>query len=260
MGGQIVGEHADIGLRAVEAHALEVGAAPRRVDPRHQALGGGFLVAGGAVDLTREKEARQRLQLKPGSERPGVDIIVFNRVARSDHSCTLEPGDRLQQGLLDLGGEAGGNAVGIDGIVVQPLRLEEDLMMVAIGKPHHLVLDGGTITRPTTGDLTAIDRGKMEVGTNDAMRCRRRRGDGAGDLPVGDALGERAERLRLGISPILVEPLPINAEAIKARWSAGFQPPEGEAQPFERQGKPNRRGIADAARGCHLAANMDHPA
>ena len=64
LGHQVVDQHADVGLAAVEDQrrlALEL---QRGVDAGHQPLGGGLLVAGRAVDLPGEVQARDPLRLQ----------------------------------------------------------------------------------------------------------------------------------------------------------------------------------------------------
>src|SRR3546814_20607664 len=60
----------------------------------------------------------------------------------------LQPGDGFQQRGLDFTWQRGRDAVRIDGIVVQSLGLEENLVAVALAETHHLVLDRRAITRP----------------------------------------------------------------------------------------------------------------
>ena len=72
LGGEVVDQHAEIGLGAV---GDEIGRAPAGrqggVDAGEQALGRRLLVAGGAVDLAGEEQAAQGTQLQVGSSSRG---------------------------------------------------------------------------------------------------------------------------------------------------------------------------------------------
>ena len=89
------------------------------------------------------------------------------------------PGMVFNKRGLDLARQRGRDAVGIDRVVVQPLGLEENLVPVAFGEPHHLVLDRRAIARADAFDLARIDRRAVEIGADQIVRGRRRAGDGA---------------------------------------------------------------------------------
>jgi hypothetical protein len=67
------------------------GEAPR-VDARENALRRRFLVAGGAVDLPGEEEARDGLGLQRRLERAGIEVVVFDRVAWRRMCALSQPG------------------------------------------------------------------------------------------------------------------------------------------------------------------------
>ena len=117
LGGEIVDHHAEIGFGAVENRAPSCAAgAARRVEASDQPLRGRFLVAGGAVDLAGEKKPGRCAALPaPASSSAGIDIVIFDRVARSQDARPLQPGDGRDQRRLRLLGQRGRDAVGIDG-------------------------------------------------------------------------------------------------------------------------------------------------
>ena len=61
-----------------------------RVDPGHQSLGGGFLVAGRAVDLPGEVEPRDRLGFQRRQELRRRGVIVFDRIAPAQDLRVLQ--------------------------------------------------------------------------------------------------------------------------------------------------------------------------
>ena len=73
---------------------------------------------------------------------------------------------------------------GIDRGVVQPFRLQENLVPVALAEAHDLVLDRRAIARPAARDLAGIHRRAMHVGADDPMRGLGGPGDAALDLRV----------------------------------------------------------------------------
>ncbi len=74
-----------------------------------------------------------RLGLEAGGQLARIDIVVFDGVAGPDDARRLETRDGLEEGVLHVLGQRGRDAVGIDGVVVEAFRLEEDLM--AAGAP-----------------------------------------------------------------------------------------------------------------------------
>src|SRR5438874_4177264 len=67
----------DLGLWTLDYSA----AIERGVYPRHDALPGGFFVAGGAVDLPGQEKARHALALEPGRYLAWWHGVVFYRIA-----------------------------------------------------------------------------------------------------------------------------------------------------------------------------------
>ena len=68
-----------------------------------------------------------------------------------------------EEGVLHVVGQRGGDAVRIDGVVVEAFGLEEDLVPLALGEAHHLVLDGRAVARADALDLAGVHRRAGEV-------------------------------------------------------------------------------------------------
>ena len=118
------------------------------VEPRDQPLRRGLFIARGAVDLSGQEQARQPLRLQGRIELARIDVIIFDGVARPDHPHALQARDGLQDGELDFLRQRGRDAVRIDRGIVEPFRLQEDLVPVAVAEADDLVLDRGAIARP----------------------------------------------------------------------------------------------------------------
>ena len=85
-------------------------------------------------------------------------------------------------------------------------------------------------------------------------------GDAAGDLRVGDGLRHRAEGLGVGVAVIGGEAVPVDGAAIEARGGAGLEAAEGEGEAVERLGQANGGGVAHAAGGFAVVADVDDAA
>src|SRR5206468_6361323 len=133
-------------------------------------------------------------------------------------------------------------------IVVEPLRLEKDLVLLALGKAYDIVLDRGTITRSDPGDAARIHRRATEIGANARVRSRGRRRDVAGDLRCRDPVRYEGEWRRRIVAWLNLEPSPVDRPAVEPRRRPGLQPSEGEAVAGERLRQAKRRLVADSTR------------
>src|SRR6185437_3987051 len=93
-GDEVVDHHAEIAIGAIEHDWRGTAGRKRGVEPSHKALGGSSLIAGGAVDLAGQEEALQTTGLEGRVEFTGIDVIVFDSVARPDHPDPLQTWDR----------------------------------------------------------------------------------------------------------------------------------------------------------------------
>src|SRR5262249_31261195 len=140
-----------------------------------------------------------------------------------------------QEGLLHVDRQRGGNAVGVDGVIVETFRLQKDLVARTVGKAHHLVLDGGTVARADAGNLSGIERRPVEIGTEDGMGGVGR-WEGAGEAAAHRGRADARCKNRQGYGWITarlqVETGPIDRLACEPGGCSGLEPPQ--AQP-ERQ-------------------------
>ena len=195
-GHQIVDHDAEIAFGAIEDDRRAPPRSRRGIETGDQALRRSLLIAGGAVDLARQEQPRQALGLQRRRQLARIDMVVFDGIARPHDAGALQPGNGGHQRRLDVLRQRGRDAVRIDRRVVEPFRLEKNLVPVALAEAHDLVLDRRAIARTAALDLAGIHRRAMHIGANDFMGRRRRAGDAALDLRIGDALGQHRERLR----------------------------------------------------------------
>ena len=155
---EIVDHHAEIRIGAVEHDRLARTRARRGVEAGDEPLPGRLLVAGRPIDLPGEKQPREPLRLQRRFELARIDVVVLDRVARADHMCALEPGNRRQQRALHFLRQRGRDSVRVDRGIVEPLGLEKDLVTVALAEADDLVLDRGAVARSAARDLAGIHR------------------------------------------------------------------------------------------------------
>ena len=187
-------------------------------------------------------------------------MVVFDRIARPDHPHPLQTRDRRQDRQLDLFRQRGRDAVGIDGAVVEPFRLQEDLMPVAIAEPDDLVLDRRAIARAAALDLAGIHRRAMHIGPDHLMGRRRRAGDAALDLRRRDPVGQHRERLRRVVAGLHFDRRPVDGACHRAAAACRSSAAPAQSRPLERSRKPHRRRLADPAGRPVLLADMDQAA
>ncbi len=222
----------------------------RRVDAGHQSLARGFFVAGGAVDLAAEEQARDLAGFERALQFRGIDGVVFDGVAGPQHLGVLEAGDRLQNLQLDFDRQGSAHAVDVNFVRVQALRFEEELVHFLVGKLHDLVFDRRTVARADRLDLSAVHGRAVHVFADDAMRLRRGARDVARHLRVvmRDALRAKAERRGIDVAGLLGEARPVDAASIEARRSAGFEAASAQAEILQRLAQQDGVGLAGASR------------
>ncbi len=219
---------------------------------------GGFLVTRGAVDLAGEVEAGEGLDLQRQREGARVHVVVLDRVAGLGDDGLFEALDGADVVLLHLGGERGGDAVRVDGRVVEALGLEEDLMALLVGEADDLVLDGGAVARAHALDMAAIHGRAVEVRADDLVGAGVGVGDAAGDLGDDRGVAEEAQHRGVGVALLPLEPVPGDGAAVEARGRAGLEAAHGEREAVEAVGERLGGGLAHAATGAGAVAHMDH--
>ena len=144
-GDEVVDHHADVGLGAAEFDRVLAERPAGGVDAGHEALRGGLLVAGGAVDLAGEEEAAGGADFEGAAELAGLDEVVFDGVAGAEHFGGLEARDGADHGLLHVGGQAGVGALDVDLVGAESLGFQEERVRVLVREADDLVFDRGAV-------------------------------------------------------------------------------------------------------------------
>src|ERR1700728_1514368 len=162
-----------------------------------------------------------------------IDMVVFDRISGPDDTRILKARNRGDHGALDVFRQRCRDAVRIDGGIVEALRLQKNLMPVALAEANDLVLDRRTIARAATLDLAGIHRRTVHVLTDDGVRRRRRARDGTLDLRVGEALGQDRKRLRRVVAGLHLKRRPRDRRAVEPRWRPGLETAERETRALQ---------------------------
>src|SRR6185295_9920456 len=108
----------------------------RRPDPAPR-----LPVSGRAVDLPRQEQPRQPARLEGRLQLARVDVVIFDGVPEPDDPRALETGNGRDNRPLHILRQRSRDAVRVDRVVVEALRLEEDLVSVPLAETDDLVLD-----------------------------------------------------------------------------------------------------------------------
>ena len=115
-------------------------------------------------------------------------------------------------------------------------------MAVAVGEPHHLVLDARAVAWAAGLDLAGEHRGPVEVGPDEVVDLGARPRDPADHLLLLDPVGEERERLRVGVTGLHFEPREVDRRGREPAGRAGLEAVDRDAGPLE--------GLAHARRGA----------
>ena len=92
--------------------------------------------------------------------------------------------------------------------------------------------------------MTAIDRAVAEIIGDDPVCRLGRMGHAAGDLGHLDPVGQEAERHRLGVGLLHLQPVPADGPAVEARGGAGLEPAHLQAGTIEVSRQAGGGGLA----------------
>ena len=260
---EIVDHHAEIGFGAIEEDRRAAPPARARgVEPGDQSLRRRLLIAGRAIDLAGEEKSVENAWSRgsPPSSR-GSTIIIFDRIAGPQNARLLQPRNAADEGLLHL-------------VAAARSRCRSDRRCRRRAPPAPEKSDARRGRRsaspyprsrgnsagpgPEIAPLRIGER--CEIIENDPMRRRRRAGDVAVDLRIGDRRRQIGEGLGRLVAPSAVRDAP---SAIVRPSSRGGVPVFSR-----RDRKAGVRAIARRGRstacspmrpaGMRVVADMDH--
>ena len=246
---EVVDQDAQVAFVSTQHERLATRAPKRGVRAGQEPLPPRLFVAGGPVDLSCEKEARNRRNGERRIQHARLDEVVLDRVAMTHEACVLQAHAATQERLLDLARQGRRHAIHVDDVGVEPLGLEEDLVPFAIGEAHDLVLDRRTIARPHPFDPPGVHRCLVQVLSNDLVSRGIRVRDVTGDLlERGEGTAGLQERKARGlqVTRLFLQGVPTNRVVGEPRRRAGLQSPQRQRQLRQGFREPLDRVLLDA--------------
>ena len=209
------------------------------VQSRQQTLRGGFLVAGGAVELPCPVQTPHHLAFQRGFQTGGVYAVILDGVGGAHDLQMLKAFDAVVKGVLHVLRQAAGRTLQIHFLGVLAAGLYEQRVTVLAGEAHHLILDGGAVARADTLDHAAVQRAALNVVQNDFMRLGVRVGDPAFHLVVHGCIGQKAEGLQFAVrvAGLAFQLGKINAAAVHPGRGAGLEPAQRQTGGFQAVGQ-----------------------
>ena len=141
---QIIDQHAEVGLRAVECQCRFALHLCCSVHSCEQALRRRLLVAGRSVDLSGQEQPSHTLRLQRRQQLARVHEIILHSVTRRCYVGLLETGYLSDEVELQVLGQGAGEALWVDEIGVEAFRFEPHLML-SDGKAKDFGLDGRAV-------------------------------------------------------------------------------------------------------------------
>jgi hypothetical protein len=228
------------------------------VESGEQALGGGFLVAGGAVDLAGEEQAADGLGFQRGIEAARVEVVVLDGVAGPQDVGVLQAGDGVHEVQLHVEGQAGGDAVRVDLVRVRPSGSRKIWWLCLVGEAVDLVLDGGAVARAHSFDDARKHGRAVQPAADDVVRALGGMRDPAGQLlRMLRSISEEGEHRRRVVARLHGHHREIDAAAVEARRRAGLQAAGRQLQLAQARGQADAGGIAHAAGLVVVEADVD---
>ena len=172
----------------------------------------------GAADLQR------RLELL------GVHEVVLDGVAVAGDLRVFEAGKRADDRVLHVRRQRGRDAVHVEPGVLEPLRLDEDLVALFLGEADDFVLDRWAVARAGGLDLAGVHRGAVEVRADQLVGFRTRVCEVAEHLREREAVRQNRERAGLFVARRLLQPAEVDARLVDARRSPGLEAAELQAE------------------------------
>ena len=158
---EIVDQHADVRLGPVQYDPLFSLQLSRRIDAGHQPLGRRLLIAGTAVKLSPAEESVYIPEFQRGPKLPGVDAVVLDGVGVRNDLCVFKTRHCAVHLILHIFRKGAGHAADVHFVRLKPLRLNEYLVPLLIGKFDNLILNGRAVPGPCPLDHAGKERGSV---------------------------------------------------------------------------------------------------
>ena len=224
---QIIDEHTDVGGGTGENQRISSLQFSCGVDGGDQSLGGGFLVAGCAVELAGAVQILHRFRLQRGEQGGGIDAVVLDGVGVAHDLRVAETIQGAKHTVLDLRRQGRRESLQIDLVRMQSHGLHKELMPGLFGEADDLILNGGAVAGACAVDLPRIHRGQMDILMDDAVGFRVGVGDVAGDLgdPIqGRLVGAAGEGHDVIVPRMDLQFIKIDGTAVDAGRCARLEP------------------------------------
>ncbi len=241
-GDEVVDHDAQIALAAIDNERIGLFEFESGVDTGDEALAGSFFVACGAIDLTGEIQTGDEFGFECGEELGGGSEVVFDGVAVAHDLGFFEAADVADHVVLDVSGEAGGDAVAVDFEGVAAFGFEEDLVGLFFSEANDFVFDGGAVAGSAAVDLPGVHGGAVEVVADGLVDVVVGFGQPAVKLLDVEFVVEVGKGLRVVVAGLNGADRVVDGAAVDAGGSAGFEAGEFEAKFAE--------GIGESAGGA----------
>ena len=94
-------------MSKLEGKVAWVTGAGSGIEPGHQPLASRLLITGRTVDLPGEKQAPEAFRLQGRMQLAGIDMVIFDGIARPGDDGFLQPGNGGDESALHLLGKRG---------------------------------------------------------------------------------------------------------------------------------------------------------
>ena len=257
LGHQVVNEGADVAGVPGENHGGLPLDFQGGVDAGHQALNGGFLIAGGAVELARAVKTGDALGFQGGQQGGGVHALVFDGIGRAHDLGLLQTGYGPQHPDLHILRHAGGEALDIHFLSIQAAGLDKELVAGFLRETDNLGFDAGAVPGTHTGNGAVVHGAPVQVFPDDPVGFLVGVGQVANRGIVDGSFRAEGEGLHPGISRLQLHFGKINAAPVDPGRGAGFEPAQGKTQGAQTVGKTDAGVHPVRAGGEHVGAD-DH--
>src|SRR5262249_61630211 len=109
-------------------------------------------------------------------------VVVFDRVARTNHHGPLEPRDLAEDRPLHLFGQRSRETIDVNLGRVPAIGLEKDRVTRLVGKFDDLVFDGWAVTGANTANRSRVHGASVQVLANERVHSFVGRGQPAESL------------------------------------------------------------------------------